>query len=83
MPIHFQAVGVERRQGTAVADTDQQGVWHFAAQQRIQRMLQPFIHCRGGLVEKHHLGLVEQHAGKRQALLFTDREYVRPVTTDI
>ncbi|MNH20383.1 hypothetical protein D3C79_801480 [compost metagenome] len=46
-------------------------------------MLQPFVHSRGGLVEKHHLGLVEQHAGKRQALLFTDREYVRPVTTDI
>ncbi|MCY1517971.1 hypothetical protein D9M68_526750 [compost metagenome] len=74
---------MEIRQGAAVADADQHGVAHFVAQQRVEGVLQTFVHGRGGFVEEDDLRPIEQDPGEGQALLLADGEDARPVGADV
>ena len=71
MPIHLQPVSMEPRQCAAMANTDQQRTRHFRTQQRIQGVLEPFVHRRSGLVEEDEAarGPQEHEARESEALL--------------
>ena len=75
----FELVGVMLLDGGAVAHADQDGVRQLGAHQLVEQELQAFIERGRGLVEEHHLGLGEQDAGERDALLLAGGEHLGPV----
>src|SRR5262245_31933945 len=64
-----------------MTDGDQRGRAELLLQQPIERGLVFLGERRGGLVEEQPVGLVEQRARKREALLLAAGEHLRPVFT--
>ena len=67
----FKLLCVKLEQTAAMTNADQNCVRQGLAQQLVHRVLQPFVHRRAGLIEKHDLRTIEQHAADRQPLLLT------------
>ena len=45
----------------------------------VKRRFARFVERRGGFVEEQPVRLLQQHPGKSEALLFAERERLRPV----
>ena len=79
----FKLLCVKLEQTAAMTNADQNCVRQGLAQQLVHRVLQPFVHRRAGLIEKHDLRTIEQHAADRQPLLLTKRQSKRPIALNI
>src|SRR5690606_18046911 len=64
----LEALGVVLVDGAAMGDADQNGVGRLGADQLVQRVLQPLVDRRGGLVEEGDLRPDQQDAGEGQPL---------------
>ncbi|CEZ70003.1 Uncharacterised protein [Mycobacterium tuberculosis] len=62
-----------------MADADHDAVRQLAAQQLVERKLQPGVQRRGTFVEEDRLGFGEQDASKGNTLLLTGGEHLGPV----
>src|SRR6185437_10505044 len=69
---------VERRQDAAMADTDDGWVPGRLTQHLVELGLAWLVESRGGLVEEEEIGLDQQDPGDGEALLFAERQTLRP-----